>query len=162
MFRVFQAHRLTLEESGESGIYCHTPAGSTCPPNQLVSSQCGSRSNNSEPCRRSSTIRLRLLGDSHSVRLFQSCALVALDITELQSQCAPLDRCATSLHALRRSQGGESGSGPADKSQRNTIGVVGPVATQGRSHHDGVAFIMRGRDPIGGLPTRWFRLSRFQ
>ena len=34
--------------------------------------------------------------------------------------------------AMRRSQRGDSGTGPADESHRNTIGVVGLVATQDR------------------------------
>ena len=60
---------------------------------------------------------------SHSVRLFLSCTLVGLHVSEQQCQVGSM--------------------WPADESQRNTIRVVGPIATQDRS-------------PIDGLPNRWF------
>ena len=71
-----------------------------------------------------------------------------------------IDVPSTSLQALRCLEGGESGTGPADNSQRNTTGVVGPIAAQDRSHHDGVALTSRKRNQVGGLSTLWSRRPR--
>ena len=79
---------------------------------------CGSRVNCLEPCRRGSILVNRTSCDhAQRARWWGSMSL---------------NSKAESLQGLRRSQRGESGTVRTDESQRNLLGVVGPVATQDR------------------------------
>ena len=117
--------------------------GSACPPEQLASSRLrGSRVNCFELCRCGSLlVRRRLAGAarlhcmrrlSHSVRLFLLCTLVGLDVTELQSQCTPLDRCVFGKSGIAGCpQGGKWRARTPTRAKEVQLDS-GPVATQDR------------------------------